>query len=58
MKRLTTATADMGRCETCGASLDDASLRFCGGDRCEKVLVKVAVSRPGHGKLLPSGPFL
>ena len=30
----------MKRCETCGAELDDAGQRFCGGDRCVGVFMK------------------
>lgn len=30
----------MARCETCGAELQDASQRLCGGDRCRGVFMK------------------
>src|SRR5437899_2426906 len=30
----------MARCETCGTELQDASQRFCGGDRCSAVFMK------------------
>jgi hypothetical protein len=30
----------MARCETCGLELEDASQRFCGGDRCHRVFMK------------------
>src|SRR5438034_10626877 len=30
----------MARCETCGTELQDASQRFCGGDRCRAVFMK------------------
>ncbi len=30
----------MARCETCGAELEDASQRFCGGDRCRGVFME------------------
>jgi hypothetical protein len=29
----------MARCETCGVELQDASQRFCGGDRCYRVFM-------------------
>jgi hypothetical protein len=32
--------AAMARCETCGAELQDASQRLCGGDRCRGVFMK------------------
>jgi hypothetical protein len=32
----------MARCETCGAELDDPRQRFCGGDRCARVLLNDA----------------
>ncbi len=35
----------MARCETCGTELQDASQRFCGGDRCHRVFMK----RPAQG---------
>jgi hypothetical protein len=35
----------MARCETCGAELQDASQRFCGGDRCDRVFMNHP--RPG-----------
>jgi len=28
----------MARCETCGAPLENPADRFCGGDRCLRVL--------------------
>ena len=40
----------MARCETCGAELQDASQRFCGGDRCHRVFMKLP--RPGHAGLV------
>jgi hypothetical protein len=30
------------RCHTCGAELQDATQRFCGGDRCIHVFMKHA----------------
>jgi hypothetical protein len=36
----------MGRCITCGADLPGGSERFCGGDRCARVLMKP----PDHGR--------
>jgi hypothetical protein len=30
----------MARCATCGAELLEGSERFCGGDRCRRVLMK------------------
>ncbi len=30
----------MARCETCGADLQDATQRFCGGDRCLLVFMR------------------
>ena len=44
----------MVRCETCGAELQDASQRFCGGDRCHRVFMK----RPRQGTpgLRPASP--
>ena len=32
--------AAMAKCLTCGASLEDASQRFCGGDRCDRVWMR------------------
>jgi hypothetical protein len=32
----------MGRCQMCGAELEDASQRFCGGDRCARIFMTVA----------------
>jgi hypothetical protein len=28
------------QCAACGAALDDVSQRFCGGDRCDRVLMR------------------
>jgi hypothetical protein len=40
----------MARCETCGTQLEDASQRFCGGDRCRAVFMKQPTPRtPGSG---------
>lgn len=47
----------MARCQTCGAALEDASQRFCGGDRCARVFMKHAGdSLPGRGGAEP-GPM-
>jgi hypothetical protein len=32
----------MARCVTCGAELPEGSDRFCGGDRCRRVLMKAS----------------
>jgi hypothetical protein len=37
----------MARCETCGAELQDASQRFCGGDRCHRVFMKTQTRHAG-----------
>ena len=40
----------MARCETCGTEFQDASQRFCGGDRCRAVFMKHPTSgTPGSG---------
>jgi hypothetical protein len=39
----------MKRCETCGAELDDARRRFCGGDRCAGVFM----NGPGERERTP-----
>ena len=31
-------------CEVCGAPVEDVSERFCGGDRCRRVLMPAAVT--------------
>ena len=41
----------MARCETCGTELQDASQRFCGGDRCGAVFMKrIAPWRSAAGR--------
>jgi hypothetical protein len=30
----------MAKCQTCGADLPDASQRFCGDDRCQRVFMR------------------
>jgi hypothetical protein len=42
----------MARCATCGAELLEGSERFCGGDRCRRVLMKP----PDQGGARDRGP--
>jgi len=37
----------MARCMVCGATLQDASQRLCGGDTCQRVLMKDGPGRLG-----------
>ena len=32
----------MAKCQTCGEELPDVSERFCGGDRCQRVFMRVS----------------
>jgi hypothetical protein len=49
----------MARCQMCGAELEDASQRFCGGDRCARVFMNAARSGRGADEplvaMLPGG---
>ena len=38
--RPTRPVSGTARCLTCGAELEDAAERFCGGDRCLQVLAR------------------
>jgi hypothetical protein len=46
----------MARCETCGAELQDAGERFCGGDRCLQVFIRYGFSGLAHPGLAPRRP--
>jgi hypothetical protein len=43
----------MARCATCGAELTEGSDRFCGGDRCRRVLMKA----PDYGSRAIAAPI-
>jgi hypothetical protein len=40
----------MGKCETCGAELQDMSQRFCGGDRCASVFMQLPSEEGQSGR--------
>jgi cytochrome c2 len=46
----------MARCQACGAELDDATQRWCGGDRC----LEVFMGRPSAARtsLVSYGPVM
>jgi hypothetical protein len=43
----------MARCVTCGAELAEDSERFCGGDRCRRVLMKPAFRQEVGDEMAP-----
>lgn len=42
---------EASRCQTCGAELQDATQRFCGGDRCLHVFMPPRTSGPWSASL-------